>query len=42
MIEDERNMFYLRWAMNWEELENDMHLAYLDGSISTRIILAYF
>ena len=42
MIEDERNMFCLGWAMNWEELENDMHLVYLAGSIPTRIILAYF
>ena len=42
MIEDERNMLCLKWAMNWEEFENDMHLAYLVGSILTRIILAYF
>ena len=42
MIEDERNMLYLEWAMNWEVLENDMHLAYLAGSILARIILAYF
>ena len=35
-------MLCLGWAMNWEELKNDMHLAYLARSIPARIILVYF
>lgn len=42
MTKLQRNTFSLGWAMNWEELEDDMHFAYLAGSVPARFVSAYF
>lgn len=42
MSERHRDTFSLGWAMNMEELEDEMHFAYLVGSVPAKVIYAYF
>jgi len=42
MKEPECNISSVGWAMNWEDIEDNMHFSYLARSMLAKVIFAYF